>query len=68
MGWSVLLIIAGLWNLFIWPQFFRRIAKDERSRNATGNRTKFFTVHAVLIAISLVLGFLTGLVGVIGII
>lgn len=62
--WSVVLIVSGLWNVVIWPRFWQRIAKDPRSRDAGGNPTRFLTVHAVLISVSLILGVAVGVLGV----
>ena len=59
-AWAVLLLVTGLWNLLIWPRFWQRIAKDPRSRDAAGRPTRFRTVHAVLIGISLVLALAVG--------
>src|SRR5665811_785456 len=28
VGWTVILIVAAIWNLIIWPQFFKRVTKD----------------------------------------
>lgn len=64
VAWSVVLLVAGAWNLLIWLRFLQRIAADPRSRDASGRRTRFFTVHAVLIGVSLTLGVAVGLLGV----
>lgn len=48
-----LLIANALFNLIAWPRFFRRVADDPRARDTTGRRTRFFTVHAVLIGIAI---------------
>lgn len=64
LAWSLLVLIAGLWNLIVWPRFGQRIAKDPRSRDAEGRATRFLTVHLVLIGISLVLGALLVVLGV----
>ena len=66
VGWSILLIVAALWNLLIWPRFFQRIAKDPRSRDAGGRPTRFLRVHAVLIGVSVLLAIAVGAIGVIG--
>lgn len=50
---AVLLIVNAAWNAIVWPQFYRRVSRDERARDAQGKPTKFLIVHAVLIAISL---------------
>lgn len=64
VAWSVVLVLAAAWNLLIWPRFFARVAADPRARDAAGRRTRFFTVHAVLIAVSLALALAVGVLGV----
>jgi hypothetical protein len=64
VAWSVVLVVTGLWNLLIWPRFWQRIAKDPRSRDTAGRPTRFLTVHAVLIGVSIVLGVAVGVLGV----
>ncbi len=61
---ALLLIIAGVWSLVVWPQFLRRVMKDPRARDAAGKATKFLTVHLVLVSISMVLGAATAVIGV----
>jgi MFS superfamily sulfate permease-like transporter len=62
--WSVVLIVAAVWNLVVWPQFWRRVTKDPRARDDAGRPTRFYTVHAVLVGVSVVLAVLVGVVGV----
>jgi Na+/proline symporter len=64
VAWSVLLILAAAWNLLIWPRFFARVAADPRSRDQAGRRTRFYTVHAVLVGVSLALALAVGVLGV----
>jgi len=64
VGWSLVLIATALWNLVIWPQFFKRVVKDARSRDASGKPTTFLKVHAVLIGVSLALGLAVGVLGI----
>ena len=66
VAWSLLLVTAGIWNIVIWPQFWRRIGTDARARTSDGTTTTFLRVHAVIIGVSftfglavLVLGILT---------
>ncbi|MFT4299290.1 MAG: hypothetical protein QM597_06630 [Aeromicrobium sp.] len=66
LGVALLLVVAGAWNLLIWPQFAKRIIADPRSRDENGRRTTFFTVHAVLISVSFVLGLSVGVIGLVG--
>lgn len=61
---AILLIIAGIWSLAVWPQFLRRVMKDPRARDAAGKATKFLNVHLVLVSISMVLGAATAVIGV----
>ena len=61
---AILLVIAGVWSLAVWPQFLRRVMKDPRARDAAGKATKLLTVHLVLVSISMVLGAATAVIGV----
>ncbi len=63
VGWSLLLLVTAAWNLLVWPRFFQRVAADPRSRDDAGRRTRFYTVHAVLIAVSLALALAVGVLG-----
>ncbi|MDQ0924323.1 putative membrane protein [Pseudarthrobacter sp. W1I19] len=63
---ALVLIVAGIWSLVVWPQFLRRVMKDPRARDAAGKATRFLTVHVVLVAISMVLGAATALIGILG--
>jgi hypothetical protein len=63
---ALLLIVAGVWSLVVWPQFLRRVMKDPRARDAAGKATKFLRVHVVLVSISMVLGVVTAVIGVMG--
>ncbi|MFC8597603.1 SCO4848 family membrane protein [Isoptericola sp. NPDC057191] len=66
VGWALVLIVAAVWNLLVWPPFWRRVAKDPRARDDAGRPTRFFTVHAVLVGVSMLLAVLVGVVGVLG--
>lgn len=61
---SVLLFINAAYNFIVWPQFFKRVAKDERARDAQGRPTAFFKVHAVLIGIALVIAVASAVAGI----
>jgi hypothetical protein len=63
---ALVLIVAGLWSLVVWPQFLRRVMKDPRARDAAGKATKFLTVHVVLVTVSMVLGAATAVIGLMG--
>jgi uncharacterized membrane protein len=63
---AIVLIVAGVWSLAVWPQFLRRVMKDPRARDAGGKATRFLTVHVVLVSISMVLGVATAAIGIAG--
>ncbi|MBT1002489.1 hypothetical protein KIH31_07720 [Paenarthrobacter sp. DKR-5] len=60
---SLVLILAGVWSLVVWPPFLRRVLKDPRARDESGKPTRFMTVHIMLVSISMVLGLATAVVG-----
>ena len=61
---SWLLIVAGVWNLVVWPQFLRRIMKDPRAKDEQGRATRFLTVHLLLVSVSVTLGVAVAVVGI----
>lgn len=61
---AVLLLLNAVFNVIVWPRFYRRIANDTRARNASGKATSFLIVHTVLIAIALVLAVASAIAGV----
>ena len=65
---AVVLVVAGLWSLVVWPQFLRRVRKDPRSRDANGKATRFLTVHVILVSVSLLLGAVTAAIGIAGLV
>ncbi|OUE08786.1 hypothetical protein C5E16_00780 [Clavibacter michiganensis] len=52
---AVLLLVNGVWNAVVWPRFLKRVAADPRARADDGSRTAFYTVHLVLVSVSLLL-------------
>jgi uncharacterized membrane protein len=63
---AVILIVAGVWSLVVWPQFLRRVRNDPRARDTAGKPTRFLTVHVVLVSISMLLGAATAAIGIAG--
>jgi hypothetical protein len=65
-----LLLINAVFNLVVWPQFYRRISRDPRARDSAGKATAFLRVHVILITIALliaavsILGAVLSLIGV----
>ncbi|CAD5995982.1 SCO4848 family membrane protein [Agreia sp. COWG] len=52
---AVLLLVNALWNVIVWPRFYKRISADPRARDSGGRPTTFLKVHAVLIGVSLLI-------------
>ncbi|AXH36459.1 hypothetical protein DVJ78_14475 [Humibacter sp. BT305] len=65
---AVLLFVNAAWNLVVWPQFFKRVNRDPRARDASGRPTRFLVVHAVLIGISLLLAVVSAIVGIVALV
>ncbi|MFJ6654282.1 SCO4848 family membrane protein [Microbacterium sp. NPDC091313] len=63
---AIVLIVNAVFNVVVWPRFYGRIAKDARARDAAGRPTRFLIVHAVLIGIALLLGVVSLVAGVWG--
>lgn len=61
---TTLLIANALFNVLVWPTFFRRVSRDPRARDAQGRPTRFLVVHAVLIGVALMLAAASLVVGV----
>ncbi|WP_046011430.1 SCO4848 family membrane protein [Microbacterium sp. SA39] len=61
---AIVLFLNAAFNVIVWPQFYKRIAKDPRSRDESGTATAFLKVHVVLISIALVLALVSVLVGI----
>ncbi len=61
---SVVLFLNAAFNVLVWPRFYKRVATDPRARDADGKATTFLKVHAVLIAIALVLALVSVIGGV----
>ena len=53
---GILLIVSGAFAFAVWPTFYRRVANDERARDAAGAPTRFLTVHRVIVGVAYALG------------
>ena len=63
---AILLILNGVFNIVVWPTFFRRVLKDPRARDSAGRATAFLRVHAIIIGVALTLAALSLVGGVLG--
>ncbi|AYF98607.1 SCO4848 family membrane protein [Protaetiibacter intestinalis] len=61
---GILLLANALFNVVTWPTFLKRVARDERARDAAGRPTRFLRVHQVLVGIAMVLAAASAVVGV----
>ena len=59
---AVLLVLAGLWPLLVWPNFVRVIATDERAFD--DGPTAYLLVHVSLAVASMAFGLLLVVLGV----
>lgn len=61
---AIVLFLNAVFNMVVWPTFYRRVAADPRARDENGRATAFLRVHAVLFAIALVLALVSLLLGI----
>lgn len=61
---AIVLFLNAAFNAIVWPQFYKRVARDPRARDENGKATTFLTVHVVLISIALVLALVSVLLGI----
>ncbi|MFE7197760.1 SCO4848 family membrane protein [Microbacterium oxydans] len=61
---AIVLFLNAAFNALVWPQFYKRVSKDARARGENGKATAFLKVHAVLIAVALVLALVSLLAGI----
>lgn len=61
---AVLLVLNAVFNIIVWPRFYRQVAKDPRARDASGRATAFLRVHTILIGTALVLAAASLVVGI----
>lgn len=61
-----LLIAAGVFNVVIWPRFFKAIVDDDRAWGAAKwhEPTPFFWVHLVLIVTAMTFGIIVLVIGI----
>ncbi|MTD13781.1 hypothetical protein GIS00_07465 [Nakamurella sp. YIM 132087] len=69
-GWSVFLILAGLFNWAIWPRFAVAIWNDDRAWTGGigSGPTGFLWVHAVLIVAAMAIGTVIAVLGIRGVV
>ncbi|MBO1769766.1 SCO4848 family membrane protein [Agrococcus sp. TF02-05] len=61
---AILLLVGAAFSAVVWPAFLRRVARDERARDAAGRPTRFLTVHVTLVAIAIVIAIAQAVAGI----
>lgn len=61
---GIVLLLNAVYNVIVWPRFWKRVTQDPRARDAQGRPTAFYRVHAVLIGVALLLAFVSAIAGV----
>jgi uncharacterized membrane protein len=61
---AILLLLNAVWNVVVWPRFYKRVSADDRARDARGKPTTFLIVHAVLVGVSLLLAAVSAVVAI----
>ncbi|GAA1354906.1 hypothetical protein GCM10009636_21550 [Arthrobacter koreensis] len=65
---SLVLVIAGLWSIMVWPIFLKRVLKDPQARDANGAPTRFMTTNLMMISTAIIFALATAVIGVRGLI
>lgn len=61
---SALLLLNAIFNVVVWPRFWKRVTADPRARDKQGKPTAFYRVHAVLIVLALLIAVASAFAGV----
>ena len=61
---GILLLLNAAFNVFTWPTFLKRVARDPRARDEAGRPTRFLRVHQVLVVVAMLLAAASAVVGV----
>jgi len=60
---AVILIIAGLWSLLVWPPYLIEAYKSPKARDEKGAPTRYLTVNLMKVSTSMLFGLVTIIVG-----
>lgn len=61
---GILLLLNAAFNVFTWPTFLKRVARDPRARDDAGRPTTFLRVHQVLVVVAMLLAAASAVFGV----
>ncbi|MCQ1954409.1 MULTISPECIES: SCO4848 family membrane protein [Arthrobacter] len=65
---ALVLVIAGLWSLIVWPPYLRNVLKSPEARDDKGAPTRYMTTNLMKISTAMVFGLATLVIGVRGLI
>lgn len=65
---ALVLVIAGLWSLLVWPVFLKRVLKDPQARDANGAPTRFMTTNLMMISTAIIFALATAVIGIRGLV
>ena len=65
---ALVLVIAGLWSLIVWPVFLKRVLKDPLARDANGAATRYMTTNLMMISTAMIFALATAVIGVRGLV
>lgn len=60
---AIILILAGLWSIVVWPPYLRQVLKAPQSRDANGAPTRYLTTNLMKISTSMVFGLAVVIIG-----
>ncbi|MCC9205454.1 SCO4848 family membrane protein [Arthrobacter sp. zg-Y769] len=63
---ALVLVLAGLWAILVWPPYLRDVLKSPQARDDNGAPTRYMTMNLMKISTAMVLGLATLVIGVRG--
>ncbi|MCC3277255.1 MULTISPECIES: SCO4848 family membrane protein [unclassified Arthrobacter] len=61
---ALVLIVAGLWSILVWPSFLKDVLKSPQARDENGAATRYMTVNLMKISSAMVFGLATIVIGI----
>ena len=65
---ALVLVVAGLWSLIVWPPYLRDVLKSPQARDANGAPTRYMTTNLMKISTAMVFGLATLVIGIRGLV
>ena len=61
---ALVLIVAGLWSILVWPSFLKDVLKSPKARTEAGAPTRYMTVNLMKISSAMLFGLATVVIGI----